>query len=50
MHKRTYTELKNVWNPINSILYGFLKIENLLLKKNVSIPFGTSIFCISKRQ
>jgi len=49
MHKITYTEVKNVWNPINSILYGFLKIENLLLK-NVSIPFGTSIFCISKRQ
>ncbi|MCK4325440.1 class I SAM-dependent methyltransferase [bacterium] len=47
-HKRTYTDLKAVCNPINSLLYSFLALENSLLKR-INIPFGTSIFCISRK-
>lgn len=47
-HKEDYTCLKAVWNPLNLVLYSFLRFENLLLRR-INIPFGSSIFCISKR-
>lgn len=46
--KEGNTGLKKMWHPVNSALYFFLKAENLLLKI-ADIPFGTSIFCISKK-
>lgn len=42
------SDLKYVLGPFNSFLFYLLKIENLLLKQ-VDIPFGTSIFCISRK-
>lgn len=47
-YKKTYADIKAVSVPINSLLYSFLRIENSLLKR-INIPFGTSIFCISKK-
>lgn len=46
--RKTYTDMKFVIAPINLLLYSILKMENLVLKGS-NIPFGTSIFCISKK-
>lgn len=46
--KNISSDLKKVTCPINSILYGLLKIENSLIEK-IKLPFGTSIFCIAQK-
>lgn len=46
--KKTYTGLKPLPNPINTLLYSFLRLENALLK-NFNFPFGLSIYCVSKK-
>lgn len=45
---KTYADVKAVWGPLNSLFYKFLTIENFLLKK-INMPFGTSVFCVSKK-
>jgi len=47
-HKKKYTNLRAINEPVNSILYGVLKTENALLK-SINIPFGVSLFCIAKK-
>lgn len=42
------TKLGEVWPPLNSILYSFLKIENIVLNK-FNLPFGCSVFCVAKK-
>jgi len=45
---QAHNDLKPVFGPLNALLYGLLRIENLLLKR-INVPIGTSIFCISKK-
>jgi hypothetical protein len=47
-YKEAESDLKPMSNIPNSILYGVLKTENLLLKI-ADIPMGTSLFCLSKK-
>jgi SAM-dependent methyltransferase len=41
-------DLKAVSRPLNTMLLGYLKMENRLLR-HLDLPFGTSVFCVAQK-
>lgn len=44
-----HSENKTPPTPINNFLFAIMKIDNFLLKKNQSLPFGLTIYLIAKK-
>ncbi len=48
-NKDEESDLKNISKPLNSILLFFNRIENFLLKKGLTFPFGSSLFVVLEK-
>jgi SAM-dependent methyltransferase len=46
LNKKNYFKINNF---VNNFIYNLVKIENYFIKKNISLPFGTSIIIVLKR-
>ncbi|MCD4762187.1 class I SAM-dependent methyltransferase, partial [bacterium] len=44
-----HSENKTPPAPINNFLLAIMKIDNFLIKKNRSLPFGLTIYLIAKK-
>lgn len=47
--KSFHSEIKTPPRIINKLIYNILKLENVLIKKNIKMPFGLSIYTIAKK-
>jgi SAM-dependent methyltransferase len=43
------SDLRAVWPPLNSLLFGILRIEALLIRK-IDLPVGSSIVCLARKK
>ncbi len=49
-HSKAESDLNELFEPLNSVLYYILKFENFLISKGINFPFGTSIVCLARKK